>query len=302
MSGPAWVGALDIGGTHARLAMQPLGGQPFFFEAPGFTLLQNGPAGAAQRCAALLAEPMAALGASPAGCRALCCGAAGVDTEADRQAYRRLLAGLGFAPERILVYNDCELLLAALGRPALLVAAGTGSMALALGADGQFYRCGGWGFLTSDEGSACQLALVGLACAVRAWDGAGGATSLTGLFEAEGIAGPAQAEALARCALTDKSRLAALAPLVLRAAQQGDGPAARLVQQAARSLADQALAAARKASLTAPPLMLWGSLLTKSPVLRAPLAELLRREAGAHPLPPGPTALEAALAIAISNT
>ena len=31
MSGPAWVGALDIGGTHARLAMQPLGGQPFFF-------------------------------------------------------------------------------------------------------------------------------------------------------------------------------------------------------------------------------------------------------------------------------
>lgn len=298
MIGLGYIAALDIGGTHARLAVQPLGDTPRFFEMPGFTLLQNGPEDAARRCWALMEGPLAALGTSPGDCQALCCGAAGVDTESDRRAYKALLVQLGFAPGCIQVYNDCELLLAALDRPALLVAAGTGSLALARSADGRFHRCGGWGFFTSDEGSACRLALDGLACAVRAWDGADRATALTALLEAEGIGSAAQAEALARAALADKSRLAALAPLVLRAAQSGDKPASQLVWQAVRGLGGCALAAARKAKLYRPPLLLWGSLLTESEVLSTPLTAFLQREAKVQLLPPGPSALESALTLA----
>ena len=42
MSAPSFTAALDIGGTHARLAVQPQGQPVRFFHAPGFTLAQNG--------------------------------------------------------------------------------------------------------------------------------------------------------------------------------------------------------------------------------------------------------------------
>lgn len=298
MSGRGYLAALDIGGTHARLALRLPGRQPRFYTAPGFTLLQNGPEQTARRCAELLLPALAQLGQTPQGCAALCCGAAGVDSEADRRAYKRLLTGLGFAPQQVWVYNDCELPLAALGRPALLVAAGTGSMALARDARGRFHRCGGWGFMTSDEASACRLALQGLTCAVRAWQGMCDAPVLTGLLAEQGVNGPAQAEALARAALTDKSRLAALAPLVCRAAQQGERPAARLVRREAAALGMCAAAAARKAQLCQPPLLLWGGLLTGAPALREPLVRYLQKKLGARPVPMPSSALEAALELA----
>lgn len=291
--------ALDIGGTHARLAVQLRGQAPRLYEAPGFTLPQNGPAETARRCAALLREPLAALGCPPAGCAALCCGASGVDGEAARAQYREIFTGLGFLPGAVQVYNDCELPLLELDGPAVLLAAGTGSLALARDASGTIARCGGWGLFTSDEGSAARLALEALACAVRAWDGACTSPALTGLLQSEaGISCPLEAERFARTAAADKSRLAALAPLVCRAAAQGDAPVLELLHRQAALLAQAAACAAGKLKLCRPPVVLWGSLLLKTHALRAPLVpELAARGLGSARAAEH-TALEAALALA----
>ena len=295
----AFVAAMDIGGTHARLAVQPDGSGPAFFDAPGFTLMQNSAGDVQRRCRALLAPALDRLGLAPGQCAALCCGAAGVDDEASKRVYCRIFERLGFPPAAVHVWNDCELPLAAHGSPAVLIAAGTGSAVLARGADNAIVRCGGWGWLTSDEGSACRIALDALAHAVRVWDGVCAPGALSALLQGQAhLAGGAQAEAFARRAVQDKSGLAALAPLVCRAAQAGDRAARRILGAHAQALAQSADAAARAAGLSAPTALLWGSLLTQTNALRAPLAARLRRLGFADVLPLAETALNAGLRLA----
>ena len=291
--------ALDIGGTHARLAVQPEGKPVQLCRAPGFTLLQNGPEETFHRCGALISAALTALGETPAGCAALCCGASGVDDEASRAQYAAIFEALGFAKEAVQVHNDCELPLLALGRPAVLLAAGTGSLALAQDGAGRLARCGGWGLFTSDEGSATRLAWEALACAVRSWDGVVSAPALTRLLEQEaGLHCPLDAERFARAAINDKRQLAALAPLVCRAAEQRDAPVLELLDRQGGLLANAAAAAAAKLGLCTPPVLLWGSLLLKTAALRAPLVHWLTQRGLGPTAPAEQSALDAALALA----
>lgn len=299
MSAPSFTAALDIGGTHARLAVHPQGQPVRFFHAPGFTLAQNGLRDTFLRCRALLRLGLGTLGLSPHMCAALCCGAAGVDSEKGRRLYRRILCRLGFPAQSVHVWNDCELPLAEQAEPSVLIACGTGSIVLARGADGRIARCGGWGFLTSDEGSACRLALDGLACAARFWDGAENAPVLAGLLQEQlGLHSGAQAEAFARRFLAQKHRLGALAPLVCQAAQAGEGPAVCILGRHARALAQSARAAADRAGLSRPPVLLWGSLLTETDALAVPLTRALEQAGFSRVQPLRSSALECGLRLA----
>ena len=170
------------------------------------------------------------------------------------------------------VTGDSTLLLAA-GTPAgvgVAVVAGTGSMAFARGADGQTYRAGGWGPLMGDEGSGYAVATAGLRAAARAADGRGPATALTdrllaayGLGRVEDLIGVVYRE-------SDRAEIAALAPVVLALADEGDPVAAGIAQDAAVELAAAAAAAARPLGLTAPiPVALAGGLLVSSTGYRA---------------------------------
>ena len=138
--------------------------------------------------------------------------------------------------DRVEVTGDATLLLAA-GTPegwGVAAIAGTGSMAYARAADGRTARAGGWGYLLGDEGSGYALVLAGLQAVARAVDGRGPATSLRERFLTKLNLGEAQELIpLIYRGGWDRATLAALAPVVLEAAEAGDPVASTIVGQAA---------------------------------------------------------------------
>lgn len=116
------------------------------------------------------------------------------------------------------------------GRDGAIVIAGTGSIGLGV-VEGRELRVGGYGFPISDEGSGAYLGLKAIQNALRAHDGRVEATALLGEVMQRFGHDPFEAVAwMDRATATD---YAALAPLVLRHADQGDPMGRRFVQTAA---------------------------------------------------------------------
>ena len=195
-----------------------------------------------------------------------CLGLAGAGRPSDQQVVHDWAAGIGLAAT-VEVTGDSALLLAA-GTPTgvgVAVVAGTGSMAFARAADGRTFRAGGWGPLMGDEGSGYAVAAAGLRAVARAADGRGPATTLAdrllaayGLDRVEELVGVVYRG-------SDRATIAALAPVVLTVADEGDPVAAEIAREAATELAAAAAAAARPLGLNAPlPVVLAGGLLLSS--------------------------------------
>ena len=116
------------------------------------------------------------------------------------------------------------------GRDGAIVIAGTGSIGLGL-VEGRQLRVGGYGFPISDEGSGAYLGLKVVQLALRAYDGREQKTALLVEIMQRFQNDPMEAVAwMDRASATD---YAALAPMVLRHADQGDSIARRIVQSAA---------------------------------------------------------------------
>jgi glucosamine kinase len=228
---------LDGGGTQTRLAVASLDGREL--------IRRTGPAGLIdprdpEASAATLAD-LARAAAREAGVElpaaALCAGLAGSGVTWLRNTVRDALAEAGVA-RRIEVVHDGQIALdgALDGDPGVLLAAGTGSVAYGRGEDGRAARCGGWGALAGDEGSAWAIGRAGLQAALRAADGRGPATLLTAAIPAE-LGLDDVFDLPAWIGRASKGDVAALAPLVLRqGAQAGDEVAGRIVDEAAAEL------------------------------------------------------------------
>jgi len=195
--------------------------------------------------------------------RAACLGLAGAGRPGDQEVVRDWALRSELA-RGVDVIEDAALIPAA-GTPGgwgVAVVAGTGSMAFARGPDGRTARSGGWGHLLGDEGSGYAIAVAGLRAVARAADGRGPATVLADrLPAAHGLARPEELVTVVYrdC---DRAAVAALAPLVLAAAEEGDAVAAEIVGSAAGELAAAAEAAARLLGLgPAFPVALAGGLL-----------------------------------------
>jgi N-acetylmuramic acid 6-phosphate etherase len=202
--------------------------------------------------------------------RSACLGLAGAGRSGDRDIVREWAARAHLA-ETVEVIEDAALLLAA-GTPGgwgVAVVAGTGSMAFARTADGRTARAGGWGPLLGDEGSGYAIALAGLRAAARSADGRAQATPLTDrVLAAYGLARPEELVGIVYRG-GDRAALAALAPVVLEAAEAGDPVADDIVRDAAGELAAATAAAARQLNLGAAfPVALAGGLLVSSPGYR----------------------------------
>lgn len=167
----------------------------------------------------------------------LVAGVAGAGREAEREELRQALRTEAVA-ERVVITGDTEIALAAAfaDQPGIVVTAGTGSMAVARDPYGRLHRAGGYGWQMGDEGSGYAIGRAALGAVGRAADDRSPKTELTPLLftttRADSI------EALVRwAAAAGVPEVAALAPSVFAAAQQGDTVAAGIMDYAARELA-----------------------------------------------------------------
>jgi N-acetylglucosamine kinase-like BadF-type ATPase len=219
----------------------------------------------------------------------LVAGLAGAGRPDARDAARSALEASGVA-RTVEVLGDSEVALddAFDDGAGILIVAGTGSMALGRQAPGhgardrqgraRQARAGGWGMVLGDEGSGWWLGIAGLRAVARAADGRGPATILTRVLLGA-LALPDPAAMISRVGGASKGEIAALAPLVLRAALDGDAVARQLADDAAGELA--AAAAAVRSALDPwpePPTVVGvGGLIAPDGLLRDRVAEALAR-------------------------
>jgi len=115
---------------------------------------------------------------------------------------------------------------------------GTGSIAFAQNARGETARAGGWGYLFGDEGGAFDIVRQALRAVLREHEGWGARTALTPALIEAGSASDAN-ELLHTFYTPDwpRQRIAGLAEIVDRIAEEGDPTAIGILQNAARELA-----------------------------------------------------------------
>jgi len=240
------VAGVDGGGTKTTLALADSGGRELVRKlGPAGLVDPRDPDATARMLAGLVRDALAEAGvaAKPA---ALFAGLAGVGNEHERQRVETALATAGVAGQVRVGTDGFIALDGALGGQAgILVVAGTGSVAYGRGEDGRVERCGGWGMIVGDEGSAWSVGRLGLAAALRAADGRGPPTRLLDRFLA--LLGVEDERGIPPWAgRTEKSGVAALAVHVVQAAEEGDAVALQLLEREARELACHAVALARR--------------------------------------------------------
>jgi N-acetylglucosamine kinase-like BadF-type ATPase len=210
-------------------------------------------------------------GLAPATAAAACFGLAGAGREMEQQriaAWARDKQIASIVP----VTGDAEPILAAASPENCGVAliCGTGSLAWGRNAAGDIARCGGWGYLLGDEGSAYTIARAGLVAAVRSLDGRGAKTALVDRLQRE-LGAKSSAE-LVECVYgpqMTREGLASLAKIVFELADN-DAMAQWVVAAAADDLAEMVAAVSQRLKLVSGDysLALAGSVIANQPRLR----------------------------------
>ena len=161
------------------------------------------------------------------------------------------------------------------GESGVVVIAGTGSVAYALGEHGESAMIGGWGYLFGDEGSAFALARSVVADAMRACDAgedsplAQAALAFFSLPSLRKLSRAFYAGSITRTAF------AGFASEIVQLADSGDALALHYVDDAARSLVQIAGHATQRAGLQAPRVAFTGGML-QSRLMRERIAHWMR--------------------------
>ncbi len=203
---------------------------------------------------------------------AICMGLAGIDWDGGLNVILDWASSNAVAG-KVRVANDATLLLAA-GTPdgwGLAVIAGTGAIAFVKDPTGKEGRCGGWGYLLGDEGSAYSIAIGALKAVCRSFDGVEQPTALTErvVREMKIASIPAIIEAVYRGSW-DRTAIAGLAPAVLEIAGAGDAVAMAIAKSEADQLARTAVGAVLAHGLPKRglPIALAGGVLTRNEMFR----------------------------------
>ena len=268
-----YVIGIDGGGTKTRVAVCAPDGTLLRRETLGaFNLSAIGEDGFRRRT-----EEILALCGDMRGCGAICVGGAGVSGAAAGEILRAELAAHGFAG-KLLLCGDHEIALAgAMQTPGCVLIAGTGSVCYGKNAAGETFRCGGGGHIIDDPGSGYTLGRDALAAALRTEDGrlsenalhaavmdAVGSHDIQGIFD------------FVYFSRRGKSDIAALAPLVLRCAEQGDAVSLAILRRGATELARLVSAVTGRLGLDKKsPCALAGGLLAENNIYRRTVCEAL---------------------------
>jgi N-acetylglucosamine kinase-like BadF-type ATPase len=272
----AWLAPLEDDGTGRILGRGQTGpGNP---RAAGFETALNNIDAAIE---AAFADAKLPRQAAVAACFAL----AGAGRPSEQQQITAWAQTRGIA-QKIQVCGDAEAVLAAASPDNVGIAliCGTGSLAWGRNQSGQTARCGGWGYLLGDEGSAYAIALAGLRAAVRAADSRGPLTALLARFQNElGAASPQDLIDRVYSPTLTRERLAGLAHIVFDAAER-DTTAHEIMSTGAAQLAEMIVVLCRNLQLAAKsyPLALAGGVVVNEAYLR----ELLIGFLDYHQVPP----------------
>lgn len=170
----------------------------------------------------------------------VCLAAAGVDRQLDIDAYRAWMSEVFPQDVEIFVQNDSVAALVSGTAGKLygcVLVSGTGTIAVGFNEAGKFARASGGGPLLGDQGSGYAIASQALTAVMRAEDGRGPPTSLTGailkrlnLSSAEDLIGWVYED-------TSWARVSALVPVVKSCARDGDTVARGLLENSVSELA-----------------------------------------------------------------
>lgn len=161
---------------------------------------------------------------------------------------------------------------------------GSGSVCFAR-VGGELHRIGGWGWLLDCAGSGYHIGRDGIEAILRAGDGRGEATLLSGFYE-ERFSSPAWDD-IARIYAEGRGYIASFAPMVLKAADMSDHAAQRIIEKNMGSLAEYIDAAAVHFSAGFD-VALGGGILENSPLAVRVLTDSIRCGARAKVIPTAP--------------
>ncbi|WP_336212002.1 N-acetylglucosamine kinase [Nonomuraea sp. LPB2021202275-12-8] len=258
--------AVDGGQTGLRTGLAADGRVLLAAEGPGLSYAAGRPVDVVmERVVAAWRE----LGRPEAGIRTICLGLTTLlgSPEADQELADRLFAA--FPARRVLITTDVVTAHAGAfgGRPGVVLAAGTGSIALGVAGYGAIRQVDGWGYLCGDAGGGLWIGSRGLDAAFRGLDGRrppGPLTARAGELFGD-LATLPERLYLAPDAV---ARVAGFAVHVLELAGT-DETARSITAEAARELATSVTAAARCFAETAEVPVSWTGRLLGSPILSA---------------------------------
>lgn len=277
---PRFFIGVDAGGTKLRAAIADDRGRLLaHLEGPGTNAAVDGPMAAGRRIADVLAplvrgRPVTGLTIGIAG---------GWSPAVARRITGPVRAAL--APRRLTVVNDAVASLSAYApnTPALLLSLGTG--VVLVGRDpqhpGKTVRVDGWGPLAGDAGSGHWIGRRAAERALASYDGRYAETRFTRAVRAAlHLADPGRDIHRLYALSRPQAAVAALTPLALRFARQGDPVARSIVRDAAAALARTVEAGLRRMPPGRVRLLVSGGLAFAAPELLSEIRHLARRHPG----------------------
>jgi N-acetylglucosamine kinase-like BadF-type ATPase len=208
--------------------------------------------------------------------------------------------------ERTRVVSDCQTACfgATLGRPGVVIVAGTGSIVVAQNEDGQHRSVGGWGHILGDAGSAYWIALESVKAAIASEEGLGPKTKLGRLvrqwFKIRKLT---EIVPIVHGREFTKERFAMLASHLARKVGPRDAVFGGICQRGGRALAAQALMAVKLARLKTRPLPVYliGGVLANNALVREGFARALKNSCDVSVAKPRLSPLLGAAALALRD-
>ncbi|GMP73542.1 hypothetical protein CsSME_00031263 [Camellia sinensis var. sinensis] len=200
----------------------------------------------------VMAETLLNSGSKRSAVRAVCLGVSGVNHPTDQERILKWLRDIFPSHVKLYVHNDAVAALASgtLGKlHGCVLIAGTGCIACGFAEDGQEARAAGAGPILGDWGSGYGIAAQALTAVIRAHDGRGPQTMLTkSVLQSLSLSSP---DELIGWTYADPSwaRIAALVPVVVSCAEDGDQIANKILEDAVQELAVSVKAVVRRLCL-----------------------------------------------------
>jgi N-acetylglucosamine kinase-like BadF-type ATPase len=210
----------------------------------------------------------------------LSAGLAGVDFDgAGASEMEALLHDLGFP--RTVVNGDMVIAHAGALRlkPGVIALAGTGSVVLGIGTQGERVKVGGWGPVYGDEGSAYRIGQMSLRAAAKMVDGRGPKTALTeALLGVLGLKDFKETISSVYVEEMQPREIAALTRVAYQVAEAGDEVARNIFFCAGEELAESVEAAIRRLKLDQSEVLVsyQGSVLESCRLLRERFVDVLK--------------------------